>query len=107
MDLLYKYSIHILDEVDNNAYVKPEYIARTEMNVMATGAFYAVAAKAAGAAPASPAEEPLRPKCGMALSDDESTASKKLLNEWALQAGQSRPGGEGGVGGVHGRPSVT
>jgi hypothetical protein len=43
INLLYKDSMHILslDEVDNNAYVKPEYIACKEMNTMAAGAFNA------------------------------------------------------------------
>jgi hypothetical protein len=76
IDLLYKDSMHILDEVDSNAYFKPEYIARKEMNVMAAGAFDTVVAEAAGAASASPSEEPRRPKHGMALVDDESAASK-------------------------------
>ncbi len=94
IDLLYKDSMHILDEVDNNAYVKPEYIACKEIAwlplvhqvstqesqdsnaMMAAGAFDTVVAEDAGAAPARPAEVPRRPKRGMALSNDESAASR-------------------------------
>jgi hypothetical protein len=49
--------------------------------------------------PAAAADEP-RPKCGMALSDDEGQADKQLLNKRALEAGRSVPGKgnmEGGV----------
>jgi hypothetical protein len=84
LDVLYRDSMEKLDEVDDEACM--EYVARkmlawyTKFPPKNEGAAAAVEASAplpcTPDRPAAAAADGPRPKCGMALSDDESEAAK-------------------------------